>query len=103
MLLDWSQPWLFLRQLREWLLLLRGVLSSLNPECLEALEENGTIWKERGRSNSLLNLDGTKAPETSSAPLPLGPGEWEDNLGLPLCVVCQNVSTASSAAPGPVC
>ena len=29
----------------------------------------------------------------SSVNVPLGPGEWDEPLGLPLCVVCHNVST----------
>lgn len=50
-------------------------------------------WKDRGRGGSSLNLDGTGAVTTEGdVALPLGAGEWEDALGLPLCVVCQNVS-----------
>ena len=39
------------------------------------------------------SLDGTTAAVDGDA-LPPGPGEWEDALGLPLCVVCQNVCCA---------
>ncbi|KAI1112069.1 dynein light intermediate chain-domain-containing protein [Nemania sp. NC0429] len=90
-LLDWSQPWSWMRQLREWLLLLRSVILSLSPECKEAMEEVITSWRERGRTGGSVNLDGTGAVATEDdVALPLGPGEWEDALGLPLCVVCQN-------------
>ncbi|KAI3326883.1 dynein light intermediate chain-domain-containing protein [Xylariaceae sp. AK1471] len=90
-LLDWSQPWSWMRQLREWLLLLRTVLLSLSPECKEAMEEVISSWRERGRTGGSVNLDGTGAVATEGdVVLPLGPGEWEDALGLPLCVVCQN-------------
>ncbi|KAI0195713.1 dynein light intermediate chain-domain-containing protein [Xylaria flabelliformis] len=90
-LLDWSQPWSWMRQLREWLLLLRSVLLSLSPECKEAMEEVISSWRERGRTGGSVNLDGTGAVATEGdVALPLGPGEWEDALGLPLCVVCQN-------------
>ncbi|KAI0440156.1 dynein light intermediate chain-domain-containing protein [Xylaria telfairii] len=90
-LLDWSQPWSWMRQLREWLLLLRNVLLSLSPECKEAMEEVISSWRERGRTGGSVNLDGTGAVATEGdVALPLGPGEWEDALGLPLCVVCQN-------------
>jgi dynein light intermediate chain 1, cytosolic len=82
-----------MRQLREWLLLLRTVLMSLSPECKEIMEENMTSWRERGRTGGSVNLDGTSAVTTEGdVAIPLGPGEWEDALGLPLCVVCQNVS-----------
>ncbi|KAI1425204.1 dynein light intermediate chain-domain-containing protein [Xylaria sp. FL1777] len=90
-LLDWSQPWSWMRQLREWLMLLRNVLLSLSPECKEAMEEVISNWRERGRTGGSVNLDGTGAVATEGdVSLPLGPGEWEDALGLPLCVVCQN-------------
>ena len=46
-------------------------------------------WQDRGRGGGT-NLDGTSAGQGIEA-LPLGPGEWEDALGLPLCLVCQNV------------
>ncbi|KKA26466.1 hypothetical protein TD95_000127 [Thielaviopsis punctulata] len=89
-LLDWSQPHQWLRQLREWILMLRQVLIQLDYECGEAMEHLMEEWRDRGRGGSSLNLDGTQANEDAGAALPLGPGEWEDGLGLPLCVVCQN-------------
>ncbi|KAI2639225.1 dynein light intermediate chain-domain-containing protein [Xylaria nigripes] len=90
-LLDWSQPWSWMRQLREWLSLLRSVILSLSPECKEAMEEVISGWRERGRAGGSVNLDGTGAVAAEDdVALPLGPGEWEDALGLPLCVVCQN-------------
>lgn len=92
-LLDWSEPWSWVRQLREWMLLLRTVLLDLPDESKITMEEVMSQWKERGRGGSL-NLDGTTATAASEGDvsLPLGPGEWEEPLGLPLCVVCQNVS-----------
>ncbi|KAI8624925.1 dynein light intermediate chain-domain-containing protein [Xylariaceae sp. FL1651] len=90
-LLDWSRPWSWIRQLREWLLLLRTVVTSLSPECKETMEEVMSSWRERGRTGGSVNLDGTGMVATEGdVALPLGPGEWEDALGLPLCVVCQN-------------
>lgn len=92
-LLDWSEPWSWVRQLREWMLLLRTVLLALPDESKIAMEEGMSLWKERGRGGSI-NLDGTTATAATEGDvsLPLGPGEWEEPLGLPLCVVCQNVS-----------
>ncbi|EGO53211.1 hypothetical protein NEUTE1DRAFT_106145 [Neurospora tetrasperma FGSC 2508] len=82
-LLDWSQPWKWMRQLREWILLLRTVFQKLNRECSATMEEVMTVWRERGRGGGL-NLDGTSAVPTTSADadvsLPVGPGEWEDAL-----------------------
>ena len=92
-LLDWSQPWKWMDQLREWILLLRTVLISLSNECKGTMEEVMLSWRDRGRGGGT-NLDGTTAVPglDGDVSLPLGPGEWEDALGLPLCVVCQNVS-----------
>lgn len=97
-LLDWSQPWKWMRQLREWVLLLRTVLISLSEECKEAMQEVMLSWRDRGRGGGT-NLDGTTAVPVSddSVALPLGPGEWEDGLGLPLCVVSQNVRFLGSS------
>jgi dynein light intermediate chain 1, cytosolic len=90
-LLDWSQPWAWMRQLRQWILLLRTVLVSLSNECKETMEEVMISWRDRGRGGGT-NLDGTNmASAEGDVALPLGPGEWEDALGLPLCLVCQNV------------
>ncbi|KAB5562705.1 putative motor protein [Coniochaeta sp. 2T2.1] len=90
-LLDWSQPWKWMRQLRQWILLLRTVLVSLSNESKETMEEVMLSWRDRGRQGGT-NLDGSGAAATSEGDvaLPLGPGEWEDALALPLCVVCQN-------------
>ncbi|ETS73927.1 hypothetical protein PFICI_13793 [Pestalotiopsis fici W106-1] len=90
-LLDWSQPWTWMRQLRDWILLMRTVIASLSLECKDVLQENLDTWKDRGRGGSALNLDGTPAlTSEGDVPLPVGQGEWDEPLGLPLCVVCQN-------------
>ncbi|KAK0717353.1 dynein light intermediate chain-domain-containing protein [Lasiosphaeria miniovina] len=89
-LLDWSQPWKWMRQLREWILLLRTVLVSLSDECKSTMEEAMVSWRDRGRGGGT-NLDGTAVTASDGdVSLPIGPGEWEDALGLPLCLVCQN-------------
>lgn len=58
------------------------------------MEEVMISWRDRGRGST--SLDGSSGGGGSSVTeadvtLPLGPGEWEEALGLPLCVVCQNV------------
>jgi dynein light intermediate chain 1 len=98
-LLDWSQPWKWMRQLREWILLLRTVLVSLSDESKETMEEVMLAWRDRGRGGGT-NLDGTSTVPVadSETDIPVGPGEWEDALGLPLCVVCQNVGPPGTLA-----
>ncbi|KAF2398143.1 dynein family protein [Trichodelitschia bisporula] len=88
-LLDWSSPWLWAAQLRDWIRLLRGLVISLDDECKDALEANVIEWRDRKRGAA--GPDG--APTNSyddEVQVPLGAGEWDEPLGVPLCVVCQN-------------
>ncbi|RKF61925.1 Cytoplasmic dynein 1 light intermediate chain 2 [Erysiphe neolycopersici] len=89
-LLDWSQPWLWLRQLRDWIQLLRTLLISLDENCKEKMEEVMISWRDKGRG--LKSIDGLNAGIVmeNDLNLPLGHGEWDMALGVPLCVVCQN-------------
>lgn len=64
---------------------------SLDDDCKEKMEEVMIRWRDRGRSANTLDGGTTTAPNEGDVSLPLGPGEWEEALGLPLCVVCQNV------------
>ncbi|CZR63838.1 related to dynein light intermediate chain 2 [Phialocephala subalpina] len=89
-LLDWSQPWFWLRQLRDWIRLLRTLLVSLDADCKEKMEEVMISWRDRGRGGNSLDGGGSSSTAESDVSLPLGPGEWEEALGLPLCVICQN-------------
>lgn len=89
-LLDWSEPWFWLVQLKAWIRLLRSLLFSLDNECQEKMKETMIFWRDRGRGNK--NLDGTSTSNSmeDGLNLPLGSGEWDEALGVPLCVVCQN-------------
>ncbi|GKT96517.1 dynein light intermediate chain [Colletotrichum tofieldiae] len=90
-LLDWSTPHLWMRQLREWILFMRSILENSSHECQATMEEVMVSWRDRGRGGGSTNLDGTGATTSEGdVTLPLGPGEWEEGIGLPLCVVCQN-------------
>lgn len=52
-----------------------------------------TEWKEKrkgvdaptGNYGQQATTDGVPAPAVT-----IGPGEWDEGLGIPLCVVCQN-------------
>lgn len=48
-------------------------------------------WRERGRGGNSLDGGGVASTSEADVSLPHGPGEWDEALGLPLCVVCQNV------------
>lgn len=96
-LLDWSQPHQWLRQVWKWIQVLEEVMGRVDAESRNEMEEIMASWKERGRGGAAINLDGTPTAAGTSGDgdglLPLGPGEWSEPLGLPLCVVCQNVSS----------
>jgi dynein light intermediate chain 1, cytosolic len=72
-------------QLRDWIRLLRSVVVSLDEESKQAMEENVVHWRDTKRGNT---LEGSNPGEDTA--LPLAKGEWDEPLGLPLCVVCQN-------------
>jgi dynein light intermediate chain 1 len=55
------------------------------------MEELMISWRDRGRGGNSLDGVGTSSTSVGDVSLPLGPGEWQEPLGLPLCVVCQNV------------
>ena len=91
-LLDWSDPWTWIRRLREWVRLLRHVLISLDDETKIVMEENLTEWRDRKRGMDP-SSGGAQGFTSSGGPvtIPLGPGEWDEGLGIPMCVVCQGV------------
>jgi dynein light intermediate chain 1 len=90
-LLDWSEPWKWIQQLRAWVRLLISLLQTMPGEDMDALQENTVEWRDRKRNAA--NGSSTPGGAVSSvdeAALPLGDGEWDLPLGGPLCVVCQN-------------
>jgi dynein light intermediate chain 1 len=70
-------------------------LVSLDQPCKEKMEEVMISWRDRGRGTMSLDGGGGNQQAEGDVTLPLGPGEWEEALGLPLCVVCQNVKFRS--------
>lgn len=71
-------------------------MAQVKTEARNDMGQSMAAWKERGRGGATVNLDGTPSATGAAIDgdglLPLGPGEWTEPLGLPLCVVCQNVS-----------
>jgi len=49
------------------------------------LEENIQTLQDKGR-----NIGSETSSSMENVKIPLGPGEWDEPLGIPLCVVCQN-------------
>ncbi|KAF3011152.1 hypothetical protein E8E13_011483 [Curvularia kusanoi] len=90
-LLDWNHPWLWIRQLRDWIRVLRSLVLSLDDASKDVLQDNIAILQEKGR-----NLGGDGSISMENVKIPLGPGEWDEELGLPICVVCQNADKIES-------
>jgi dynein light intermediate chain 1, cytosolic len=84
--------------------MLRAVIETLDFECKEAMQGVMDSWRDRGRGGGSTNLDGTTGNTADGdVALPLGPGEWEEGLGLPLCVVCQNASSSLAELTASTC
>jgi dynein light intermediate chain 1 len=90
-LLDWNHPWLWIRQLRDWIRVLRSLILSLDDASKIVLEENIQTLQDRGR-----NLGSEASSSMEGIKIPLGAGEWDEPLGIPLCVVCQNADKIES-------
>jgi dynein light intermediate chain 1, cytosolic len=95
-LLDWADPWNWIRQLLSWIRLLHALLRSLPSETVQSLQENIVEWRDRKRNDAkdaaLSGADSGISNLDADVALPLGPGEWDSPLGVPLCVVCQNAN-----------
>ncbi|EXJ91327.1 hypothetical protein A1O1_04439 [Capronia coronata CBS 617.96] len=108
-LLDWEEPFKWARQLRQWIRLLRSVILSLDEQTKIEMEETMTAWKEKrvgpdapsaqpggGNTNNTnnnnnstnQNIELEQKSISTAAAAPLGPGEWDEGLGVPLSVVC---------------
>lgn len=92
-LLDWNHPWLWVRQLRDWIRVLRSLIVSLDMETRDALEENRAVLEDKSRAFFERDSSST-LPDNIK--IPNGPGEWDESLGIPLCVVCQNADKIES-------
>jgi dynein light intermediate chain 1 len=92
-LLDWADPWNWIRQLLSWIRLLHALLRSLPAETVQALQDNIVEWRDRKRNDAKdAGAEAGAAADAVDVVLPLGPGEWDSPLGVPLCVVCQNAN-----------
>ena len=92
LLLDWSEPWHWVRQIRDWVLLLQNAISTLEDEQKDCMEDVMKEWQQRKRGISNYDATSSSTGNESNVTLPLSQGEWDEPLGLPLCVVCHNVS-----------
>ncbi len=90
-LLDWSDPLRWAKQLRQWIRLLRAVILTLDEQVKIEMEEVMTAWKEKRVGPDAPTSQpggGNKDTAEQKSIVPPGPGEWDEGLGIPLSVVC---------------
>ncbi|KIW27221.1 uncharacterized protein PV07_06980 [Cladophialophora immunda] len=91
-LLDWSDPLKWARQLRQWIRLLRAVILTLDEQTKIEMEEIMTAWKEKRVGPDAPSAQPGSGSSTTTAEqrsiVPPGPGEWDEGLGIPLSIVC---------------
>ncbi|KAI9726952.1 MAG: hypothetical protein M1828_000300 [Chrysothrix sp. TS-e1954] len=94
-LLSWNEPCEWLAQLRAWIRVIRAALARTDNATKDAMDDNMKAWTERRKGNVSVAASDSQTPalgtDTGSggAARPPGPGEWDEPLGVPLCVVCQ--------------
>ncbi|CAL8583625.1 hypothetical protein XPA_009246 [Xanthoria parietina] len=57
----------------------------MDDECKVAAEDTMQEWQQRKRGAA---YEGGTATSDAGVHIPLGQGEWDEPLGLPLCVAC---------------
>ena len=71
--------------------MLKTVIADFDQESQNAMEETMRDWQQRRRGGANLDSNATATTEPV-VNLPLSLGEWDEPLGLPVCVVCHRVS-----------
>ena len=66
----------------------------LEQETKDVMDEVMKEWQQRKRGVSTYDTGNAGTGNDSNVTLPLSQGEWDEPLGLPLCVVCHGVSSA---------
>lgn len=68
---------------------MKQIISSLDEEIKDIMALQMKDWQQRRRGGLYDGIGGIEGGVT----VPLGQGEWDEGLGIPLCVVCNSVST----------
>ncbi|KAL9044091.1 MAG: hypothetical protein Q9214_002748 [Letrouitia sp. 1 TL-2023] len=67
-------------------------MKTLDSDCKEAIEENMNEWQLRRRGGgSLYDPAASGTAREGNINIPLSQGEWDEPLGLPMCVVCHGI------------
>lgn len=71
--------------------MLRDITSSLGDVPTKSMEQTMKEWQQRKRKVSTYDSGGFNTGNEGNVTLPLSRGEWDEPLGLPLCIVCHGV------------
>ena len=71
--------------------MLRDITSSLGDTPTESMQQTMREWQQRKRGISTYDTGASSSGNDGTVILPLSQGEWDEPLGLPLCVVCHGV------------
>lgn len=69
---------------------MKQIISSLDEEIKDIMALHMKDWQQRRRGGMYDGSGGTGSE--GGIAIPLGQGEWDEGLGIPLCVVCHSVS-----------
>lgn len=78
---------------------LKEVVSSLDEETRDIMELYMKEWQQRRRGGAY-DASGIGTVSDGGVELPLSSGEWDESLGLPICVVCHSVNNPGSRKKG---
>lgn len=98
--LDWAEPWAWVRQLRDWIVFLKGIISTLDEETKDVMEATMKDWQKRRRGGAAYESSSGTTSSEGNTSMPLSEGEWDEALGIPLCVVCHSVGLGSGDLSG---
>lgn len=68
---------------------MKQIVSSLDEEVKDTMALHMKDWQQRRRGG--LYDAGAGTGSEGGIAIPLGQGEWDEGLGIPLCVVCHSV------------
>ena len=87
LLLDWNVPWTWARQMQKMIVFLQRIIDLMAADGDAVLMKNARFRGRDGLDNSRFSLD-NEVDNTVSAHVS-ATGDYDEALGLPLCVVCQ--------------
>ena len=78
--------------------MVRDITSSLGGASTESMEQTMKEWQQHKRGTSTYDSVPSSTGTEGNVTLPLSQGEWDEPLGLPLCIVCHGVRISSNVA-----